>query len=168
LTFSNFAYIIELMDLFISVDPGKRHCGIAEWDKNTKELQSCVSIGTLEAFRTLAGLPSGPTGITDASSRITGVMEIPQQYPGSATRVEDLIQLAASAGAIAAHIGGTWTQARPGIWTRQWCQDKAIRLERAWARLSPVEQSRVTLPKNKERQADVLDAIALGLWALKR
>jgi hypothetical protein len=152
------------MDLFISVDPGKRHCGIAEWDKNTKELQAAYLLGPSKPSAPWLDFLPGCKSFTN----ITGVMEIPQQYPGSATRVEDLIQLAASAGAIAAHIGGTWTQARPGIWTRQWCQDKTIRLERAWARLSPTEQSRVMMPKNKERQADVLDAIALGLWSLKR
>jgi hypothetical protein len=156
------------MDLFISVDPGKRHCGIAEWDKNTKELQAAYLLGPSKPSAPWLDFLRDRRGITGATSRITGVMEVPQQYPGSATRVEDLIQLAASAGAIAAHIGGTWTQARPGIWTRQWCQDKAIRLERAWARLSPMEQIRVTMPRNKERQADVLDAVALGLWSLKR
>jgi hypothetical protein len=81
---------------------------------------------------------------------------------------EDLIQLAVSAGAVLGRMGGIWKQARPAVWTRQTCQDKDIRLRRAEKRLSPAERATVELPSNKERQKDVWDAVALGLWYLKR
>lgn len=145
--------------VFASIDPGKVHCGVALWDKSKQLIRAFLAQGTKEQWLDfLEQLP-----------KVTaGVMEVPQVYPGKAVRHEDLIQLAASAGAIAGRMGGVWEQARPGIWTRQTCQDKEIRLERAWNRLSANEKERIEVPTNLKREADVLDAIALGLWWLKR
>jgi hypothetical protein len=148
-------------DHFVSVDPGVKHCGVAIWDPVSKQLRRAFLCDSTKGVHFLQKLPT-------LDGVVSGVIEIPQRYPGSPVRVEDLVQLTASAMAIVGQLGGHWTQARPGTWTRQWCQDKAIRLERAWKRLTAEEQSRVEMPRAKIRQADVLDAIAIGLWTLKR
>jgi hypothetical protein len=162
--------IIDIMasyiaPVLITVDPGQRHCGVAVWDPATRALLRAYLCGPSKPTAPLVFLDELPKV---APSLITGVIEMPQRYPGSPVKVETLIQLAAAANAVVGRLGGQWTQARPGTWTRQWCQDKAIRLDRAWKRLSAEEQSRVEMPRAKLRQADVLDAVALGLWALKR
>lgn len=151
--------------VLITVDPGQRHCGVALWDPPTKTLIRAYLCGPSKVSSPLAFLDQFPR---IAPELITGVIEMPQRYPGSPVKVETLIQLAAAANAVVGRLGGQWTQARPGTWTRQWCQNKAIRLERAWGRLSAEEKSRVEMPRVKLRQADVLDAVALGLWTLRR
>jgi len=151
--------------VLITIDPGERHCGVAIWDPATRTLNRAYLCGPAPKANKLLFLNDLPA---IAPELITGVIEMPQSYPGSPVRTETLIQLAASASAVVGRLGGTWTQARPGVWTRKWCQNKEIRLQRAWARLSAEEQARVTMPKAKIRQADVLDAIALGLWYLQR
>jgi hypothetical protein len=149
--------------VLITVDPGERHCGVAIWDPATKTLTRAYLCGPSKV--PLAFLNDLPR---IAPELITGVIEVPQYYPGSPVRKETLIQLAASAMAVVGRLGGTWTQARPGTWTRQWCQNKEIRLQRAWERLSTEEKGRVEMPKSKARRADVLDAMAIGLWTLRR
>lgn len=151
--------------VIVTIDPGKRHCGVAVWDPATKTLLQAYLCGPSKRSAPLSFLDQLPS--VDPTL-ITGVVEMPQRYPKSPVKVEELIQLAASANAVVGRMGGKWTQARPGIWTRQWCQNKEIRLERAWKRLTPEEQARVKMPRSKERQKDVLDALALGLWSLKR
>jgi hypothetical protein len=151
--------------VLITVDPGERHCGVAIWDPITRLLQRAYLCGPSPKASKLAFLDDLPR---IAPELITGVIEVPQYYPGSPVKKETLIQLAASAMAVVGRLGGTWTQARPGVWTRKWCQNKEIRLRRAWERLSEEEKGRVEMPKSKIRQADVLDAVAIGLWTLKR
>ncbi len=147
--------------MYVSVDPGVRHAGVAMWGEDKRLLRAFL-VGPGEEW--LAFLEDLPRD----GEAIRGVMEIPQIYPGKAVRHEDLIQLAVSAGAIAGHFGGHWTQARPAVWTRATCQKKEPRLERAWRRLPVDEQARVIMPSTKLRRADVLDALALGLWWLGR
>lgn len=154
------------MSILISIDPGCLHAGIAYWhDSILKEAALLIQEKTDSWLRFTDWLPRNMIGPWKA------VIEVPQIYPGSVVRHEDLIQLAASAGAIAGALrasGCIVEQARPGIWTRQTCTNKKIRLERAWAKLTEEERNRVILPKSKLRQEDVKDAISLGLWKLKR
>lgn len=147
----------------VSIDPGVHHAGVAYWED-----------GKLKHAYLLGPVKDRWLGMIDGLNRYntetdTVVVEIPQVYPGSRVRPEDLIQLAASAGALARTFNGlSYIQARPAVWTKQTTTNKAIRLGRAWERLTPHERSYVDLPRAVIRQADVLDAIALGLWYLKR
>jgi hypothetical protein len=129
---------------------------VAIWINGTLE-RAYLVIGTCLDF--LDDLPGGVN---------LAVVECPQVYPGSPVKHEDLIQLAFSAGAIAGRLDCPVVQARPGIWTKATVTKKEIRLKRAWERLTNEERGRVEMPATKSRKADVLDALAIGLWYLKR
>jgi hypothetical protein len=144
--------------LFASIDPGKKHAGVALWAGGV--LVRAYLVGPAEEW--LSFLKELPPQVS------RGVIEIPQIFPGEKARHEDLIQLAVSAGAIAGAVKGQWTQARPAKWTRETCSNKEIRIERALKLLSDTEHQAIEWPSTKLRKADVGDAIALGLWALKR
>lgn len=151
------------MSRVISIDPGQHHAGIAAWTDGV--LRRAWLIGP-DKSRWLALLDQ----IRGEDSNVDVVVcETQVYYPGSPVRVNDLINLAAVAGAVAATFNGrTYVPASPPVWTRGTTTNKDVRLRRAWERLTVEERTRVELPKSALRQADVLDAIALGLWYLKR
>lgn len=148
------------MSNVISIDPGKRHAGVAIWEHTTLTraylAQSPKDAPWLSFLKQLPPMCQ------------RGYIEIPQVFPGQPARHEDLLQLAASAGAIAGYVRGDWEQIRPAVWTKKTCSKKGPRIERALARLSETELARIEWPSTKLRREDVGDAIALGLYALKR
>jgi hypothetical protein len=154
--------------ILISVDPGVRHAGIAIFAAGVlttaflvKE-PSAINWASVCEVAYSAVYDAGVTNTKD----IEGVVEIPQAYRGSPVPPGTLIDLAAAAGAIRGAIGGVWTMVYPRVWKKQ--VPKAIMNTRILERLSPDERSRISLPKNKARQTDVIDAIGIGLYKLNR
>src|SRR5262249_11948759 len=129
------------MALLASIDPGVRHCGVALWSDGVLVHAYLASQSKDEPW--LSFLRHLPTHLDQS------VIEIPQVYPSSPVKHEDLIQLAASAGAIAGRLNCRVTQARPAIWTKQTTTNKEIRLERAWSKLTAGEIKKVDLPSAK-------------------
>lgn len=98
------------------------------------------------------------------------VIEVPQVYVAGRGKgdPDDLLELAGVDGAITALLGPTTTRSpKPREWKGQ--VPKEIHHARALRKLSPPET--VVLEQTKvppSLRHNVLDAVALGLWALKR
>ncbi len=128
----------------ISIDPGK-HTGWA-WFLDEK-LIAC-GLGRPEV--------RGEVPLDDLA-----VIERPTIYPRSPVPPNDIIELAITAGRIAAGFERVeW------VLPRRWkgTIPKAIMGERILAKLTPAELARI--PSGARH--DVIDAIGLGLWYLKR
>ncbi len=178
----------------LSIDPGARGAGAALWYRGELFAAAYVKnplkkgIGPREAARLALAIEdweaSLPTfdGLVDGGAEDSAaepellVLEWPQTYGGRSTRgdTNDLFPLAALDGALAAIFEGSEIRApTPHAWKNN--IPKPLKLsepyiirERAEARLSEAERSRIVWPKNVKHTWDVADALGLGLWALGR
>jgi len=138
------------MDLtdFDAVDPGVSYYAIASFRAGC--LVSC-------SFRDVVERPS---------SRIQRwcIIEKPVVYERGRVRKSDIVDLAFSAGLVA----GGYAQHRcvsPAEWKGQ--VPKSVHQRRILGRLSPSEAS-VLAGALKKHLVHVLDAVGIGLWALRR
>lgn len=127
----------------ISIDPGK-HTGWARF---------------VAGILTDCGLGYPPFDPFDSKNV---VIERPTIYPRSPVPPNDIIELAITAGRIAERLGGETVWVLPRRW--KGTIPKAIMGERILKALTPEEFARIPA----KARHDVIDAIGLGLWYLKR
>jgi len=159
------------MKTLLTVDPGVHACGVAYFTdgKLNAATYLCASNKaplTISAPY-LAARISLWVGLAGRSRPSEVVIELPQVYRRTLSKGDpnDLINLAVVCGAIAAQFPNV-RFVRPAEWGKQ--IPKAIKNTRALAMLSDEEKSRIEYPKAKSLSHNVLDAVAIGLWALKR
>ena len=154
------------MHHLISVDPSTHTPCCAYWR---------VAPGTLE----LSGIEFTWTpGVTQHV-----VIESQQVYPGAAARSSDIIALAQAAGRIAGHVHALnpqafITYALPRGWKGQtpkprrakdWQDYAVLAMVRASLRAGELALFEAVLAQHKVPQVyDIVDAVGLGLWQLKR
>ena len=151
--------------MLVAVDPGVHACGVAVFLRG----------GQLEraAYVTCAG--GGPVAVAGevrdwfgslVADRI--VIERPQVYIPRLMKGDpnDLINLAMVVGALLATLHGPGETVLPASWKGQVPKD--IMVNRIKKRLAPEELARAMLPKTKDLQHNVFDAIGIGLWAVGR
>lgn len=152
--------------LWVSVDPGKRLCGVAVWRGATlvraglvtTELEGPARWGDLA--RKVAAYAGAPG---ETVQHLT--VEMMQVYAhDGASKAADLLDLAAVGGAVAGHLQAPSILAPlPGTWKGQVPRDVlAEREARKWA----AGDARIEKPRSKKLQGDVMAALALGRWTL--
>ncbi len=98
------------------------------------------------------------------------IIEIPQVYPMAQQKGDpnDLIKVAYGAGVYAGRLiamGAAVKTVKPREWKQQ--LPKAVCHARSWKKLTPTEQALVTTRLDRlTKKDDLLDAVALGQWAL--
>ena len=158
--------------MILSIDPGKRHAGLAlfkdsrlykAWlvkgDPTYAKAVGNWGIATAQAVSNDLFRNSYP-GVLDVC-----VIERPQIYPGTSTKISnDCVDLAIVGGAIAG-IHATQIEIVHFYLPREWkgqVEKKAMN-NRTQGRLNDEELSKVKLPKHLARQTDVWDAVGIGL-----
>ena len=135
--------------MIVTIDPGVHGSGFAVWDHETL---IGVHYGTC--------IPAWADDVTHV------VIEIPQIYPGwRAADPNDLIRVAFEAGRLSA--GYEVKTILPRHWKGN--MKKALMLEKIVSKLTDQELAclkDLKLPKSKEKE--VVDALGIGLWCLKR
>jgi hypothetical protein len=149
--------------MLIAVDPGVRKAGVAMFDDG--ELAAAWLVrgdGPCEtAFRVRVEI--GNRIVRDVVNLL--VIEKPQVYLEVKIDNNDLIDLSVMVGAVA----GNFSSVRfvlPREWKGQVPKD--VMINRIKERLSSEERDRVELPNEKKAQADVWDAIGIGLYRIGR
>ena len=144
--------------MLLAIDPGCQKMGWAVFGPDNK-LVSCGSIvaDNMEqtAKRLLAAVPHGITH---------GVTEYQQIYPGT-KRPNDIVKLAFAAGLYVGCFEIPFTRVLPREWKGQVPKD--VMIKRIHGRLTDDERRRIPELATYRRH-DVLDAIGIGLWYLKR
>lgn len=144
----------------VAIDPGINFCGVASF-KN-KNLVYCKLINTKEFL--------GHTGVFLNSKDIKYYIELPQIYQQKLWigNPNDLINLAVIVGRLQQILGAKETELiSPHLWKGS--VKKEIMLKRIRKLLTIKEKKLfldLVLPKSKAH--NVLDAIGLGLWAVRR
>lgn len=152
----------------LSVDPGKRSIAWATW--GGAELLRCGFI-TTDQKHFASGINPMVEGLCDELYRSLPpehggtvwniAVELPRVYPQIRhVRPNDLIDLAAVAGAVAAL--GNATFVHPRTWKGQ--VPKTIKTARTLEELSAVERGKT---EGKIKNHNIMDAIGIGLWWLK-
>jgi hypothetical protein len=138
----------------VAIDPGKHNVGIAIFQDAI--LDVAYLLKTSEVF---------PNGIPAADEVVVEKMQV---YRGSiaAPLVELAIISSEIAGAIKFGSGARSIYYLPSHWKGQLGKD--VCHARARAALAPFEIARIELPKAKKTQLDVMDAVALGLFHLRK
>lgn len=155
--------------LWVSVDPGKRLCGVAVWRGSqlvraglvTTELEGPARWGDLA--RKVAAYAGAPGGPVETVQHLT--VEMMQVYAhDGAAKAADLLDLAAVGGAVAGHLQAPSILAPlPGTWKGQVPRDVLAEREvRKWG----VGDPRIEKPRSKKLLGDVMAALALGRWTL--
>lgn len=161
------------MELLITVDPGVQGCGLALFDNKRldfaayiKKTNGQVAYNVADEINSLIKIDISAHDIVEL------VIEIPQIYDSAHQKGDqkDLVDLAVISGAIAGACRNSVTNmlfVRPAEWKGQ--TPKHITEIRARACLSSAEKRCTVLAaKAKTKAHNVWDAIALGLWRLKR
>ena len=163
--------------MLLSVDPGLHKLGWALWSRKG-ELQVaslCIAPAAKSDMRTWVNMTDALyEQLLDSMDREgrgvnTLVCEMMQAYERnrSTTNHEDLLQLCGVLGALAHEFQhAEMFEYRPREWKGQ--VPKEICHTRALAKLSDEERARIQLPRDAKAKLDVLDAVALGLFHLKK
>jgi hypothetical protein len=171
--------------LLVSLDPGLRECGVALFDEESGELLAAAMPENPErharglvAWAGMAGAVAGYVALAidelSAARRVVSirvVSECPQVYTAGKSKGDpnDLIELAGVVGRVAGSLGGN-TEA--SFLPRQWkgTLDADAMIERIKARVDKRqgERGRVQLPRAKDKQHNVWDAVGVGLHAVGR
>jgi hypothetical protein len=157
--------------ILLAADPGKHFTALAVWvvGNNLREFVRAELVGTKDnpaaARRTMAQAVVRHTRNTQAHL----FCELPQSYTLAQQKgsQNDLIEVAVSVGAIvgATSADTTVTLVTPAEWKGQLPKD--VHHARIAKHITPTMRAHVeAYPKHL--QHNVLDAIALGLWALER
>lgn len=174
--------------LIVSMDPGKRACGVAVW--RDAELHAAAWVRTVArekasgaeawaqmAFAVERYVQGVFTRIRVPEDHIYFVAEVPQTYQGTgrAARVDldDLLDLAGVVGAVATALAplDVIVSYRPREWKGN--LPKEVMVERVKAKLSRDELSRVVLPPGRKKGSvgvaahNVMDGIGIGLKYLE-
>lgn len=152
----------------LAFDPGTMRSGWAFFSDDDELVEAGVvrASGVVEMIRALGGIGICPN---------TFVVEVPQIYTAAKSKGDpnDLVAVALVAGAAIERFGA---RARAGVVKakpRDWkgTTPKEINHTRTRAKLSPDELSVVqsaALRAGKTASLDLLDAVGIGLWALRR
>ena len=138
----------------ISVDPGTRWCGVAEWKDAELIWAGLVSTDDLPSRWVIVDDP-------------IVVIEKPQVYQDMKVDPDDLVNLAIVVGRVIGPEKRNVTIYKPSQWKGQ--LDKKITTARTLASLSKEEISRIVLPRAvKTLGHNVYDAIGIGLAYLRK
>lgn len=163
--------------LLLSVDPGATYCGCAAWvDGVLVGVERVVGSGRARGrgvdpaalarkvwawWSDAVGLPSADVGVPAFSL----VVEDQQDYPGRGGRTADLDRLRAVVRRLAIVPPYRELRPRPGAWKAGVPKD--VHHRRVLAALRPAERRTIS-EAGRLDDGDVLDAVALGLWAVGR
>lgn len=156
--------------MWVSIDPGIRHSGVAVWEGSTL-IWAGVAIGEprasvpkpirwqMMATHIKLTLPPGrPTEL---------VFEFPEIYRRSKARPNDLMLLAGLCGYIVSTVDAEKTTLHlPKSWKGQ--LPKEVCVERVKSKLTAEELSRVVLPRGVSYAHNAFDGIGIGLYSVKR
>lgn len=161
--------------MWIAIDPGLRGCGVSVWTDRGELCGASYIPGAKEgrgpqAWRVLAEAVARYACSVAPYGQINLILEVPQVYVRARSKGDpnDLIQVAAVVGALTGKLmvpGADCVAYLPAEWKGQ--TPKEITTARAQAALQADELSEVKLPA-KSLQHNVWDAVALGLYHLKR
>jgi hypothetical protein len=160
---------IKAPHYLVAIDPGKKHNGYAIFELGVLiEADLVKGHGALDAARNTARtVNSFPSGFNKL------VVEDQQLYRGvSRANPNDMLAVAYVSGALAALIPHTeLIQPMPRVWTKGKPKEIRHKILLDW-RASPLEDSELQLLSSiklpKTLKHNVLDAVALGLYALGR
>ena len=149
--------------MLISIDPGLRTAGFAQWDESGRLLLAGLAQGSKtardsEAWRAIA------SEVRKIAEGCDVVIEFPKVYPHGKGDPEDLLQLAAVVGAICAS-HKCLKVFRPYEWKGQVPKDVMVMRIQGW--ITDSERSKVLLPSAKSLQHNVWDAIGIGVKYLQ-
>ena len=159
------------MQIYLSVDPGSKTTGIAEWSVETNRLLAAYAVDLRDSL-TLAKLADSYYGEVKKL-----YIEKPHYQPGRKRqpRINDLITLALAAGSLAGVIQATeYEWILPSDWKRQIPKPKSTKakyivISRCAAELSSLEKTCIRDTRvNEKTRWDIWDAIGIGLVALGR
>lgn len=165
------------MSYLLTIDPGARYAAWALWNKGDGTLLEARQTPDARLLPNIADHVLGPVYehlggpprvVHPVVHPLRVLVELPREYDeDKAERAKDLFLVAATAGALVMAFNLPHTTAefvRPPEWKGQ--LPKPVHHQRAWAVLTGAEQGRVfATTKNRH---NVLDAVAMGLWALRR
>ncbi len=144
--------------LMMSVDPGTKATGWAIWDRNAMVL--CGLARGKNWIHTVREVPKMQV------ERLW--LEDQQIYRNSNVDAHSLLAVSRVVGALAFHVPADQVElVRPAAWKGQVPKDVCNR--RTHARLTPAEKVLLELAKcPKSLEHNLMDAIGIGLWAVKR
>lgn len=153
----------------LAIDPGVHAVGAALWGDG-----ALCRAAYVQNPNTHSGIGAGGVGdLVDALLAWSGgpadsvVVELPRHYPEDrGVKPNDLIDLAAVVGGIMATCGRQHTHYYPAQWKGQ--LPKRVSHARAMAELSQLERNVITPTADPALFHNVLDAVALGLFHLKK
>lgn len=158
--------------MIITIDTGSRCSGLAVWDGALVAALAVQADGPLE----MAERVSGRACVLAPGEVESIYVEYPHDQRRGA-RTDDLIKLAATAGAIAARLEELFDVRPEFLLPSAWkgstpkpkrVADPYVVAVRAQRTLSAYELERVQLPTSVQQQWDVWDAVGIGLWASGR
>ena len=149
--------------VLVSVDPGKRRCGVAVWVDGVLAWAGLVAVRTTARMVWTANRMA--CAVRDAVLAHGGagavwVVEDQVDYPGQGAKQSDLDSLRAVVRSLRA-VSDSLSTVRPSEWKGN--VPKPVHHRRVRAVLSSAELGRLS-----SLDLDTLDAVALGLWALGR
>lgn len=155
-------------EVLVSIDPGVHLSGIAVFKGPTLKGSELAYARLIETDPLLiCHLIFMETNVGEYPHEvfIHTVVEKPQVYRKSPGDRNDLIDLAVAAGML----GGRFKN-RKYVLPREWKGNvpKEIMNDRVLTKLTEDEKSKIEYPKRKSLSHNVLDAVGIGLWALKR
>lgn len=148
--------------LLVSVDPGKRRCGVALWVDGVLVWAGRVA-GRQRRGHWSSVVVAQAVAVEVRNRGGVGaawVVEDQQDYPGQGAKTADLDALRAVVRSLRA-VSESLSTVRPSEWKGN--VPKAVHHRRVRAVLSSAELGRLS-----SLDLDTLDAVALGLWALGR
>ncbi|QSQ10774.1 hypothetical protein [Myxococcus landrumensis] len=171
--------------LLVALDPGLRECGVALFDLDSGELLAAdmpinperkarglvAWAGMAKSVAWFVALHLTARRAAGASVSLTVASECPQVYTAGKSKGDpnDLIELAGVVGRVAGALGAT---SERSYLPREWkgTLDGDVMVERIKARVDerPHEHLRVQLPRAKDKQHNVWDAVGIGLHAVGR
>jgi hypothetical protein len=155
--------------MLVAVDPGLHHCGVSVWDGTGRLIDALLVKNTVDMPGPLNAQPMARAVAAEvALCDCDLVIEIPQVYSfgHSKGNPNDLIDLTAVAGACMGLAGGAVSYYLPRQWKGQ--VPKEISHARAMALLTDVEKTAIRLCRPAGLFHNVLDAVALGLFHVKK
>lgn len=154
--------------MILTVDPGLRRAGAALWYQDGVLKKAWLSqapswLTPVESVRHMAR----DLAFAEGEDVTCAVSEFPRLYGGRAAKGsgDDLFLVAAVVGGLAALRDGPTVPVLPTEWG---ASGKGITEARCREDLSPEELARVQLPSAKSLRHNVFDAVAIGLWWLRR
>lgn len=151
--------------MIVTIDPGVHGCGWAEFTGGKLNHACYIADSDTDKSNRLIKLAHNMRPTTYAS---LVVIEVPRVYPGARENdPNDLIDLAFVAGSL---VGGFPSTVRiETVYPRTWKGQvpKAVMCKRIEGLLSEDERANIT-PVSKTLRHNVLDAIGIGLFQLRR